>query len=92
MGRLFVCVVLFMGKVCGRRQCKQCPIRVLSCVVVVSRAHRGGSVPRSAQKGAWGTSVDVEFVCNEAVLSRGRGPGLVHKGCSCRWGWNASLV
>ena len=32
----------------------------------------------SARNGVWGTFGDLEFVCNEAVLSWGRGLGI-HK-------------
>ena len=31
-----------------------------------------------ARNGAWGTSGELDLVCSEAVLSRGRGPGI-HK-------------
>ena len=50
---------------------------VVVAVVVVWRTYRGGSVPRvSTERSLGGGSGDLEVGCTEAVLSRGRGPGI----------------
>ena len=50
--------------------------KILSCVVMVCRTHRGGSIPRVYTERSDKTLGDLELVCNEAVQSRGRGPGI----------------
>ena len=49
---------------------------LVSCVVW--RTHQGESVSRVSTERCLGGLGDLEFVCNEAVLSRGRGLGI-HK-------------
>ena len=56
----------------GRR-----PGQVLSGVVVVLSTHRGGLVPRVYTERSDRASLgDYDLVCNEEVLSRGRGRGV----------------
>ena len=45
-------------------------------MVVVWRTHRGEVGASDLHGMEWGTSGDLELVCNEAVQSRGRGPGF----------------
>ena len=44
----------------------------------------------SARNGVWGTSGDLELLCNEAVLSRERGPGI-HNNSAINSCWPDSL-
>ena len=49
----------------------------LWCAVVLWRTHSGRSIPRSGLHGTEGQTLgDIELVCNEAVQSRGRRPGI----------------